>query len=145
MTNYAHRVYDFSFGHRVFGHENKCGHLHGHNGRITFYCEAPHLDYVGRIIDFGEIKRLDRWVEENWDHKTLIYFADPWLETLRTLDPEGIVGVSFNPTSENLALHLLSHIGPELLKGTGVSLTKVKFMETRKCGVTFTLKKELTP
>lgn len=27
--------HDISCGHRVYGHESKCAHLHGHNYRIT--------------------------------------------------------------------------------------------------------------
>jgi 6-pyruvoyltetrahydropterin/6-carboxytetrahydropterin synthase len=137
MGQYAHRYHDFSYGHRVYGHENKCADLHGHNGRVTFYCEGVELDSVGRVIDFGEIKRLCNWVEENWDHKTLIWQEDPWSFDLLKLNPNGVRIVLFNPTSENLALHLLNKVGPVLMSGTGVELTKVKFMETRKCGVTF--------
>ena len=32
----ASRYHDFSAGHRVTGHENKCAHLHGHNYRVHF-------------------------------------------------------------------------------------------------------------
>ena len=130
MKMQAHRHYTFCYGHRVYGHESKCAHLHGHNGGIDWFCEADQLDSVGRVIDFSEIKRMDRWVEENWDHKTLIWEEDPWFGTLHSLDP-------FNPTSENIALYLLNVIGPFLMKESGVSLTKVEFMETEKCGVTF--------
>ena len=49
----AHRYHDFCAGHRVVGHENKCRHLHGHNYRVTFYCESQELDGVGRVVDFG--------------------------------------------------------------------------------------------
>ena len=40
----AERYHDISMGHRVVGHENKCRHLHGHNYRIHFVCEASSLD-----------------------------------------------------------------------------------------------------
>lgn len=139
----AHRYYDFCYGHRVFGHESKCAHLHGHNGRVTFYCEASALDSVGRVIDFSEIKRMDNWLEANWDHKTLIWQDDPWLKPLQKLDPDGVLSIPFNPTSENICLYLLNEIGPFVLKNTGVTLTKVEFMETRKCGVTFDLNPEV--
>lgn len=142
MKMQAHRYHDFCYGHRVFGHESKCAHLHGHNGRVTFYCEADVLDTVGRVIDFSEIKRLANWLEDNWDHKTLIWQDDPWLVLLQQLDPDGVKMVSFNPTSENISEFLLKHVGPALMQGTGVTLTKVEFSETRKCGVTFELDKD---
>ena len=139
MKIYASRYHDFSYGHTVCGHESKCAHLHGHNGRVTFHCEAPALDELGRVIDFGVIKGLlCRWVEECWDHRFLIWKDDPRAELLRKLDPPGIVLVDYNPTAENLAGYLLEHVGPGMLEGTGVTLVRVDFEETRKCGVTVT-------
>ena len=70
----AERYHDISMGHRVVGHENKCRHLHGHNYRIHFVCEASSLDALGRVIDFGEINdRLCEWLEEHWDHRTISF------------------------------------------------------------------------
>lgn len=130
----ACRYHDFSYGHRVFGHENKCGHLHGHNGRVHFFCSASELDYVGRIMDFGVINALlCQWVEENWDHKFLIWMHDSLAGELATLDNEGVAHVPFNPTAENMARHLLEVVGPERLAGTGVELIEVVMEETRKC------------
>ena len=88
------RFHDISVGHRVVGHEGKCRHLHGHNYRIHFTCEArPHteskeigahvdgiveLDSIGRVVDFGVIKeKLCMWLEDNWDHKFVHHKDDP--------------------------------------------------------------------
>jgi 6-pyruvoyltetrahydropterin/6-carboxytetrahydropterin synthase len=111
--------------------------LHGHNGKVTFYCEARsgELDDVGRVIDFSVIKStLCEWLETNWDHKFLIWKDDPHKDALIAIDPDGVVPVPFNPTAENLADHLLRVIGPQVLP-KGIYLTRVEFMETGKCGV----------
>jgi 6-pyruvoyltetrahydropterin/6-carboxytetrahydropterin synthase len=141
----ATRYHDLSIGHRVVGHENKCRMLHGHNLRIHFACAAEELDGVGRVIDFSDInKRLCMWLEDNWDHKMLLWESDPLLHDLRyrrhafsaeVLDiiDMSIVPVPFNPTSELIALHLLHFIGPKQLQGTGVRLVSVQVDETRKC------------
>ena len=130
----AHRYHDFSTGHRVYQHESKCAHLHGHNYRIHFYCDSSHLDEVGRVIDFSDIKTcLCNWLEEEWDHKFLIYKNDPWAEPLKAMDKEGVVVVDFNPTAENMGLYLLNEIGPKQLKDSPVTLYKVVIEETRKC------------
>ena len=135
MKQFAVRYHDFSYGHRVVNHESKCKQLHGHNGRVTFYCSAPSLDKIGRVMDFSDIKtRLCEWVEENWDHKTIIWSKDPWANALSAIDPT-IVFVEFNPTAENLAAYLLRQIGPLQLAGTPVVLDRVVFEETRKCSV----------
>lgn len=159
----AYRYHDISCGHRVVGHESRCKHLHGHNYRMHFYCEAPALDELGRVIDFGVIKStLCEWLEQTWDHKTLLWKKDPLLvlfgageicvqdaqkeaipedlqeTTAQALQAaveltEAIVLTSFNPTAEALAQHLLEVVGPACLAGTGVVLAKVVVDETRKC------------
>ena len=132
----ATRYHDISCGHRVHNHESKCANLHGHNYRIHFTVEAPELDNIGRVLDFSVIKeRLCLWLENNWDHKFLIWLDDPMADHLVELDHTVIV-VPFNPTAENMGEYLLRIIGPLQLAGTGATLTKVAIDETRKCSVT---------
>jgi len=132
----ATRYHDFSTGHRVYGHESKCAHLHGHNYRIYLTVEADQLDTVGRVMDFSVIKdKFVVWLEVNWDHKFLIWEKDPFAPTLKELDPEGTVVVGFNPTAENMGQYLINVIGPQQLAGTNVKLVKVSIEETRKCSV----------
>jgi 6-pyruvoyltetrahydropterin/6-carboxytetrahydropterin synthase len=133
----ASRYHDFSTGHRVYGHESKCAHLHGHNYRVHFSIEADDLDSVGRVLDFSVIKDLlCEWLEEHWDHKFLIFREDTWAEQLKAIDPAGTVIVDFNPTAENMAEHLLEEVGPKQLAGTPARLVEVQIEETRKCWVT---------
>lgn len=156
MKTSVTRYHDISCGHRVVGHEGKCRLLHGHNYRIWFTVEATSdktlvegqdvpLDHVGRVIDFSVIKRLlCQWLENAWDHRFLVWVEDPFIPVLvqaigdMKLSANGdidgsLVFVEFNPTAENLAGYLLRDIGPALLRGMGVRLTKVKIDETRKC------------
>lgn len=136
----AERWHDISMGHRVVGHEHKCRHLHGHNYRIHFICQAPQLDELGRVVDFGVIKeRLCNWLEMEWDHKMMIYAEDPLLEQLQKLVPEDLVVVPFNPTAEAMAMYLVQQIGPQQLSGTGVELVACKIEETYKCSATYRL------
>lgn len=129
----ATRYHDFSCGHRVYQHESKCAHLHGHNYRVTFTILAPELDSVGRVLDFSVMKdRLCMWLEDNWDHHCLIWQEDPWSVDLAMIDPT-IVIVPFNPTAENMARILLDVVGPKQLEGTPATLIKVEVEETRKC------------
>lgn len=136
----ANRYHDISVGHRVYGHESKCAHLHGHNYRIHFSI-APDvgcgLDTVGRVMDFSVIKEiLCEWLEQHWDHKFLLWKDDPILATLYAVDPVGIVMCNFNPTAENMAAYILHELAPVLLAGKGVRLVEVTIEETRKCSVT---------
>ena len=133
----ATRYHDFSTGHRVYGHESKCAHLHGHNYRIHLTVEAEQLDTVGRVMDFSAIKEhLCYWLEEEWDHKFLVWEQDPFASSLKELDPNGTVVVNFNPTAENMGQYLIDVVGPRQLAGTNVKLVNVNIEETRKCNVT---------
>lgn len=130
----ATRYHDFSAGHRVVGHENKCRHIHGHNYRVHFTIaprEGHTLDSQGRVLDFGAIKTLFcDWLEMQWDHKLLLWSQDPLLGALSDLIPDDIAVVTFNPTAENMAQFLL-HCN--LFKLREVELVRVKVEETRKC------------
>lgn len=129
----VNRHHDFSCGHRIYGHKGGCGNLHGHNYRAHFYCEQDRLDALGMVVDFAVIKsRLCAWVEENWDHRFLLWAKDPAAPALQTIDPT-IVLLPFNPTAENMALHLLETVGPKAMAETGVRLVRVVMEETRKC------------
>jgi len=138
----AVRYHDISCGHRVYGHESKCAHLHGHNYRIHFTVQGD-LDTVGRVLDFSIIKsKLCMWVEEVWDHKMLIWVNDPIGTVLHAVDEQGVVFVTFNPTAENMAKYLLEEVGPVVLEGTGCKLIKVSVEETRKCAAEIELEDE---
>lgn len=131
----AIRYHDISCGHRVVGHEGKCCNLHGHNYRVHFECEAAELDEVGRVIDFSVIKsQLCEWLENEWDHRMILWDQDSDAEQLLSIDPT-IVLVPFNPTAENLGQYLIDNIGPKLMKPLGVRLARVIIEETRKCSV----------
>ncbi|WP_329903222.1 6-carboxytetrahydropterin synthase [Porphyromonas pogonae] len=134
----AERYHDICMGHRVVGHENKCRHLHGHNYRIFFKCTSDQLDELGRVIDFAVIKeKLCMWLENQWDHKMILWEKDPLLKDLKQLIPEDIIEVPFNPTAENIAMYLVNNVGPEQLGDTGVTLIECRVEETRKCSATY--------
>jgi len=158
------RYHDICAGHRVHGHESKCAHLHGHNYRIHFKCVAmppkaqqnqrnfigmqrkptqqnfDGLDQLGRVVDFSVVKAtLCEWVEQNWDHKFLIWAQDPGRDALMALDPDGVVIVDFNPTAENMARFLVEYVGPQLLDSYNIALIECRIEETRKCSATYGL------
>lgn len=135
----ATRYHDICCGHRVCGHEGKCRHLHGHNYRFHFDVEAPELDKVGRVVDFSVIKsHLCEWLEENWDHKFLMWDQDPLANYLLDIDST-VVKVPFNPTAENIARHMVQVVAPLAFNDLpGIVLRSCRVEETAKCSATFT-------
>lgn len=133
----AERYHDISCGHRVVGHESKCKYLHGHNYRFHFKV-AGNMDDVGRVLDFGIIKKyLCTWLEVNYDHKTLIWAEDPKLDELIKLFPDSVCVVPYNPTAENIARYFVEEIAPKLLNETEATLIECRIEETRKCSATY--------
>lgn len=137
MTIQATRTHEIACGHRVYGHESKCAHLHGHNYVFEFTVQAPDLDALGRVLDFGVMKaRLCEWLEQNWDHRMLLWDRDPAAEALRDA---GLVvqTVPFNPTAENMARYFCQDLAPGLLAGTQCKMTRCRVWETGKCSAIF--------
>ena len=139
MTMTVTRYHDISAGHRVFGHESKCKNMHGHNYRIHFTIGANSLDSVGRVLDFSAIKEhLCMWVENEWDHKFLLWDQDPLLTFSKYDEENSFVAVPFNPTAENMAKYLVEVVGPQVLPA-GTQLVEVTIEETMKCRVAYTI------
>jgi len=132
----AERYHDISCGHRVYGHESKCAYLHGHNYRVTFTINGE-LDSLGRVLDFSVIKeKLCYWLEDNYDHRFLVWENDPDATKLKEID-SSVVMVPFNPTAENIAKHLVEVVAPLVLEGTGTTLLRCRVEETRKCSAIY--------
>lgn len=133
------RRFHFCYGHRVWGHENKCSNLHGHGGIVFITAEADSLDSVGRVVDFSVIKeRYGDWIESNWDHGMLLHKDD--VEAIQAVSNVSnslnqcskLFLLDVNPTAENMAQLLLS-LGSDLMKNTGVRISKVVVWETENC------------
>lgn len=129
------RTFSFSAGHRLWGHEGKCVHIHGHNYVVEFHATAEQLDTVGRVIDFSVLKdRLGGWIETHWDHGFICFKDDREArEALSAIPGQKLFILDVNPTAENLARHLLNVVGPQQLAGTGVRLVRVVLSETESC------------
>lgn len=151
MRTTISRRLQFCAGHRVYGHENKCSHVHGHNYVMQLHAQAHELDAKGRVIDFSVLKyNMLRWIEIHWDHGFIVNEADVQLAALlerapscqaqpgATANEDGIVKqklykMNGNPTAENMARHLLFDICPKLFHGTGVKVVKIELWETENC------------
>lgn len=131
------RRIQFCAGHRVWQHEGKCAHPHGHNYVALITAVAPKLDVIGRVIDFSVLKeRIGGWIDACWDHG-FIYFKDD--EEMKQIF-EGVNedrwkcwALPVNPTAENMASYLLHTVCPRELAGTNVEVIEVQLWETENC------------
>ncbi len=127
------KILKFDAGHRVVNHESKCRTLHGHEYKAEITCEGSSLDALGRVIDFGDIKKfVGAWIDEELDHNMILWDQDPNLKHIQQCD--GLKTphvVTFNPTAENLAEYILK-VGNTLLP-IEIRIKKVRLWETSSC------------
>ena len=57
--------------------DSHCRFLHGYSLQFKFTFGAKELDHKNWAVDFGGLKPLKAWLEDNFDHKTCIDIADP--------------------------------------------------------------------
>ncbi len=124
----------FCAGHRLYQHGGKCEFFHGHNYVAEFYVTNHHVDTVGRLIDFADLKSLFKgWLDQHWDHGFILNQADEnGLNALRLVEPCKYYELPYNPTAENMARYLLEVVCPELLRDTDVRATRVVIWETEE-------------
>jgi 6-pyruvoyltetrahydropterin/6-carboxytetrahydropterin synthase len=134
----ATRRLQYAIGHRVYKHESKCAKLHGHNFVFHLTAEAPELDSIGRVIDFGVLKeKFGTWLETNLDHGMVLWDQDEEaIAGVRYIPGSKLFLLPWNPTAENLARYLLEVVGPQVLAGTNVRLIRVKVDETENGSAT---------
>lgn len=154
------RRLQFCAGHRVYGHENKCANLHGHNYVVYLTAAAnpvaeSQLDDIGRVIDFSVLKYLiGEWIQEKWDHGMILSKDDPlgWIwdggahfasgespDVGPTCTEHKFFEMPYNPTAENMARYLGEEVAPDLLRPKGIQLVKVVMHETENCSAEWTL------
>ena len=128
------RKIEFDYGHRVFKHQSKCRHIHGHRGVLEVTAKLDsNLDELGMVVDFSVLKeKIGGWIDQNWDHNFLVYNCD--FETRKALsaisDSRPPFICEFNPTAENMAEYILKEVCPKVLIGTGVTIISVILYET---------------
>jgi len=68
---------DIPFAHRQHRHDGHCAYIHGHNWSIAVTFGCHHTDENGFVVDFGKLRFLRHWIEENLDHACVLNRDDP--------------------------------------------------------------------
>ena len=87
--------------HRLFSQPGtKCFQLHGHSWWVELELTGAVRD-DGMIVNFDTVKSVWRkYLDETFDHHTVVSDADP----LMGCNIEGVQGLPFDPTVENMAM-----------------------------------------
>ncbi len=111
--------------------------LHGHSWEAKVTVQAKNtvegrvaLDMYDMVLDFGEFKALRKYVDDNWDHATMLYVHDPLVPILESYPGCQVVVVNQNPTSEAIAGYLAGHARSRFARFPNVQLASVTIRET---------------
>jgi len=131
---------DVPFAHRQHQHDGHCSLIHGHNWSftITFGCREP--DVNGFVVDFGKLKFLKHWIEENLDHGCVFNAEDPLREQIVASCP-GVWKIYVVPSCscEGLAQHLCGVFDTLVRQNTAgrVFVLSVEVVEDAKNSATY--------
>ena len=114
MTFRTGNQFHFCAGHQLtkVGPTYKCARLHGHNYIVEVVAEATQLTQKGWVVDFADLRQIQAWVEDNWDHRVL---NDLWP-----------FNTGVETTAENIARALLNISRNHL----GLPITRVRVWES---------------
>lgn len=84
--------------------DSHCRFLHGYALEVKFTFQALATDDRNWVQDFGGLKRIKQWLEENFDHKTLVAKDDPDYRYFADLRNQGIID-----------MNVVDHVGCEAL------------------------------
>jgi 6-pyruvoyltetrahydropterin/6-carboxytetrahydropterin synthase len=82
---YGHNL-GFSTNFRQWRASSHCRFLHGYALQFELIFEAPRLNDNNWVIDFGSLKPVKKWLEETFDHKTLVAHDDPALQLFQDMN-----------------------------------------------------------
>lgn len=86
---YGHEI-GLSAAFRQWRADSHCRYLHGYALAVKFVFEATELDVRNWVVDFGSLKSLKGWLEDQFDHKTLVAEDDPALSTFQLMEAQGL-------------------------------------------------------
>ena len=72
-----------------------CSLLHGYALAFYFEFEAKELDDKNWVVDFGGLKELKTWLQDNFDHTVVLDTADPKIEDMKVLEENGIADLRY--------------------------------------------------
>ena len=129
------RKIEFDAAHRILGHESKCKYVHGHRYKVEATFVGENLDQIGRVVDFSVIKKvLGGWIDENFDHNTILSVEDKKLgDLIESETGQNIYYLDYHPTAENIARYLFEEICPKIFKDHEVKCVEIIVNETPNC------------
>lgn len=126
----------FTCAHRKWRHPGHCAYIHGYSRDFTFWFEAHERDENGFVMEFGGLKMVREWLNEQFDHTMLLDADDPEIPKFRDLEAAGACRlITFDDVScEGTARYVYDNVAPWITEATGgrVWIVSVECRENEK-------------
>ncbi len=98
MPYYSTKTYGHNIGlsavfRQPHADHSHCHLLHGYSLQFKFVFGCSDLDNKNWAVDFGGLKPLKAWLEDNFDHKTCVDKDDPLKSRLIDLESYGLADI----------------------------------------------------
>jgi 6-pyruvoyltetrahydropterin/6-carboxytetrahydropterin synthase len=109
-----------------------CKYMHGYalSVRINFKGQLNDRNWV---YDFGDLKFVKQFLQDTFDHKTVVAEDDPELETFKELEEKGLIQLVVIPHvgCEKFAEYICQQIAPQIVVNSNerVKLMSVEVRE----------------
>ena len=129
------KEFHFEMAHALWNYDGLCRHIHGHSYKLFVTIRGePIMDRgepkLGMVLDFSDLKAVVKGpVVDHFDHSLVVYKeAAIHLSIGKNEMYDKVHVVDFQPTCENLVLHIAETVGA--LLPSSISLFSVKLYET---------------
>lgn len=97
------KVYTHSVGlsccFRQWRAESHCRFFHGYSIQVEVdFVATEGLDIRNWVVDYGSLKSFKGWLEDSFDHKTLVAEDDPKLDIIRKMEEAGLIQLRVFPS-----------------------------------------------
>ena len=128
------KEFTFEAAHRLLrNYSGKCANNHGHSFHVKLSLEGSELDERDMLIDFQETKTLKSWIDNTFDHVTMLWEADPLAKYLEETGNK-VYLTRKNPTSEHVA-EIIFQKARQLFENSRIKVHCIEINETCTSGV----------
>ena len=125
MYRSTKKIGPISTGHRQWRDDGHCSYVNGYGRYVQFTFASDALDHRGWVMDFGGLKGVKKWLEEQWDHRLLLSSDDPLLDEFRKIDELGGCNINvmdvakgYGPGIEQSCKFVYDHVNPMIIEAT---------------------------
>jgi 6-pyruvoyltetrahydropterin/6-carboxytetrahydropterin synthase len=99
MPHFSTKTYGHNIGlsavfRQPHADHSHCRFLHGYSLQFKFVFGTNDLDHRNWAVDFGGLKPLKKWLEDTFDHQTVIDINDPMKDDLLVLETKGLAQIT---------------------------------------------------